>query len=365
MEPIKKIVFTVTNDLTYDQRMHRICTSLAQQGYRVLLIGFFKKRSIKTGEKLFQQKRVKVFFKKGKFFYLEYNLKLFFTLLFSKFDIYCAIDLDTLVPVFLNARIKRKPIVYDAHEYFTELPEIVTRPRIKKFWLRIEKIFLPRIKYNYTVGGCIAKELSNKYQTKFEVIRNVPVLTHTDTHPNHSNYLLYQGALNLGRGIQQMMQAMEFISLDLYIAGEGDLSEELRIFHSKLVYKERIRFLGYVKPDELKKITASAFAGINLVENLGLSYYFSLSNKFFDYIHAGVPQITMDFPEYTKLNKEYDVALLVDNIEPQTLTTAFQNLIQNPELYQRLASNTEIAKAELNWQIEEKKLIQFYQAIGT
>ncbi len=363
MGKIKKIVFTVTNDITYDQRMERICTTLSENNYDVYLIGFLKKRSVKLETKTYKQTRLPVLFKKGKLFYLEFNFKLFWYLLFKRFDIYCGIDLDTLLPVFLNARLKGKLIVYDAHEYFTELPEIVDRPIIKKMWLRLEKYLLPKIKYNYTVGAAIGEILSQKYQQPYTIIRNVPV--YQEEKENHfiQNYILYQGALNKGRGLEPLMQAMAFIDAELYIAGEGDLSAELRDFASTLPHANKIRFLGYVRPSELKKYTLEAKIGVNFIENIGLSYYYSLSNKFFDYIHAGLPQITMDYPEYASLNAKYHVALLIADLKPNIIATSVNSLLQDAMFYSQLKQNTVIAAKELNWQKEELSLIQFYDGV--
>lgn len=360
---MKKIVFTVTNDLTYDQRMNRICNSLVRAGYQVTLVGFLKKRSIKTETQPFEQVRLRVFFKKGKLFYLEYNFRLFWWLLFRNFDIYGGVDLDTLAPVFFNAKVKGRPVVYDAHEYFTELPEIVDRPLIKQFWVRMERFFLPRIQYNYTVGYSIAETLSNKYRQPYAVIRNVPL---PETEPGESvkeNYILYQGALNTGRGLENLMLAMKNIDSLLYIAGEGDLSNELRTFAASLEYRDKIRFLGYIRPTELKKITRSARIGVNLVENKGLSYYYSLSNKFFDYIQAGIPQVTMNFPEYQRLNDQYSVAVLIDRPGVDEITGALKKLLTEQDVYSELQKNTFVAKQELNWEKEEIRLIEFYQQI--
>ena len=362
---MKKIVFTVTNDLTYDQRMQRICGTLAENGYDITLVGFMKKRSVKTEPRNFKQVRLFVFFKKGKLFFLEYNFRLFWWLLFHSFDIYCGIDLDTLLPVFIISKLKRKTCVYDAHEYYTELPEIVHRPIIKKFWISLEKFLLPKIKHNYTVGNAIAEALSEKYKQKYEVIRNVPLLNDTLVNNQKTqNYILYQGALNQGRGLENLMQAMSEINADLYIAGEGDLSKELRNHASKLPHADKIRFLGYIRPTELIKFTSEAKLGINLVENRGLSYYYSLSNKFFDYIHAGKPQVSMNFPEYKQLNDQYNVALLIDDTTPSSIANAVNQLLNDHALYLLLQQNTSKAKSELNWQLESKKLIQFYTTIG-
>ncbi|MBC8046077.1 MAG: glycosyltransferase [Fimbriimonadaceae bacterium] len=360
---MRKIIFTVTNDLTYDQRMQRICTTLANAGYAVTLIGFLKNRSVRTDDRNFEQVRLKVFFKKGKLFFIEYNMKLFFWLLFKRFDIYCGIDLDTLIPVFINAKLKGKPNVYDAHEYYTELPEIVDRPLIKKIWLLVEKTLLPRIKYNYTVGNTIADILSKKYKRDYVVIRNVPVLKDNATVTDKENSIIYQGALNKGRGIENLMLAMKDVDATLYIAGQGDLSIKLRTMANSLDHKDKIRFLGYVRPEELKQYTNKAKIGVNLVENMGLSYYYSLSNKFFDYIHAGIPQVTMNFPEYAGLNTAFNVAVLIDDLVPETINNAINRLLNDEVLYHQLQLNTQKAKTELNWQQEEKKLIQFYKTI--
>lgn len=363
MERLKRIVFTVTNDLNYDQRMQRISTSLQKAGFAVTLVGFLKKRSIKTEPRTFHQVRLRLLFKKGKLFYIEYNFRLFWWLLFRRFDIYGGIDLDTLLPVFLNARLKGKPVVYDAHEYFTELPEIVDRPLIKKMWLRLERFLLPKIKYNYTVGQKIAEVLQQKYKQPCAVIRNVPLLQEAQSDVIRKNNVIYQGALNKGRGIENLMLAMKDVDAELLIAGEGDLSAELREMAAGLPHKNKIRFLGYVRPDTLRNITAETKVGVNLVENLGLSYYYSLSNKFFDYIHAGLPQVTMNFPEYAALNDQYKVAILIEGTAPETIAAAVNKLLLDEQLYSELRINTQTAKLKLNWQEEEKKLLNFYQNI--
>src|SRR5262245_47943057 len=147
----KKIVLTVTNDLSFDQRMDRICTSLHNAGYVVLLVGRRLKHSRVLVEKPYAQKRLKCFYNKGKLFYAEYNLRLFFYLMFSmSFDAVCAIDLDTILPAFFAARIKGKKIVYDAHEYFTEVPEVIDRPAVKKVWEKVAAFTIPKVSHAYT-----------------------------------------------------------------------------------------------------------------------------------------------------------------------------------------------------------------------
>jgi hypothetical protein len=153
---LKKIYFTVTNDLVYDQRMKRICTSLVQAGYAVTLVGRKRSSSPPLTTASYKQKRLHCWFQKGKWFYAEYNARLFFYLLFKKMDAICAIDLDTILPCLHISRIKKIQRIYDAHELFTGLKEVATRPSVLRAWTRIEKKAVPKFRHGYTVSESIA-----------------------------------------------------------------------------------------------------------------------------------------------------------------------------------------------------------------
>ena len=363
----KTIFFTVTNDLVFDQRMIRICTSIAQNGYSVTLVGRKKKLSKNLDKRIYQQKRLKCIFEKGKLFYLEYNLRLFWLLLFSNFDAVCSIDLDTLVPGYLVSRLKRRICVYDAHEFFTEVPEVIHRPLVKAIWEAIGKLIIPRLKNCYTVCESLSEVFFEKYKTKFTVIRNVPFKKESlvpKQQKSVEKIILYQGALNEGRGLEQAILAMKNInSAKLWLAGEGDLSEELRALVKAHQLGEKVIFLGYLKPKKLEELTEQATIGLNLLVNKSLNYYYSLANKAFDYIQAEVPAIHMNFPEYQKLNAEYEVAKLIDDLEPETIAKAINDLLENRQLYQRLITNCKEAKAVYIWENEEQKLLDFYKNV--
>lgn len=362
----KKIICTVTNDLTYDQRMIRICHSLSSAGYEVLLVGRKKRDSADLMKKSFQQKRFHCWFEKGKFFYLEFNTRLFLFLLFHSFDIINSVDLDTLLPGFLIARLRRKKLVYDAHEYFTEVPEVVRRPRIQKIWEGLAGRILPKLRYAYTVGPALAQIMGGKYGLPFEVIRNVPFRTSTlpMSEKPDPKIILYQGVLNEGRGLEYAIEAMQHLDhMELWLAGEGDLSQQLRAQARELRLEEKVKFLGYLRPEELVNITARAFVGLNLLENKGLSYYYSLANKCFDYIQAGLPSLQMDFPEYRKLQEEYGPFVLLEKLEVHAIARAVRQLEADKEGYDNLKENCLKAREELNWEEEEKKLLAFYDQL--
>jgi len=359
---MKKIIFTVTNDLSYDQRMDRICTTLAQEGFEVLLVGRQRKKSIDLSPKVYTQKRLPCFFEKGKLFYLEYNIRLFIYLLGCKFDILCAIDLDTIAPCFFAGRIKGKKLVYDSHEYYTEVIEVVRRPKIQKFWSRVEAYFVPNYDAWYTVSESIARIYNAKYSADFKVIRNVARLENYGMPDPSEKYLIYVGAVNEGRGLEQTIRAMQHIDMPLYICGDGDIYDQLVNLVKSLKLENKVKMLGYILPDQLKIYTRNAFAGILLLDDSSKSYYYSLANKFFDYIHAGIPQITIDFPEYRIINDTFHVAELIQLNESQIID-AVKRLDNDGNYYQLLKNNTVQARMKYNWQMEAQELVKIYHTI--
>lgn len=360
---MKQLFFTVTNDLSYDQRMNRICTSLAENGYDVTLVGYTRTASPPLKKEKYRQKRINCWFKKGKFFYAEYNARLFFYLLFQKVDAICAIDLDTILPCLRISKWKSIPRIYDAHELFTELKEVVTRPRIKKMWTRVEKHAVPKYKLGYTVSDGIAEEFNKRYAVRYGTIRNITRLRQLDNTPNSERFILYQGAVNEARAFEYLIPAMKLVDCRLVICGDGNFMPQLRSLINEYQLEGQIELKGMLAPDELWAISQQAYIGVAVAENEGMNQYLALPNKFFDYMHAGLPQVTMNFPEYIKMNKQYEVALLINDIQPKTIACALNNLLSDDVLHNRLRDNCLEARKELNWQNEEKKLLSFYQSV--
>lgn len=360
---MKRLVFGVTNDLNYDQRMIRICTSLASAGYSVTLVGRCWRNSPPLGLRPFNQKRLFCFTKKGKLSYLEYNLRLFFFLLFHKTDAVCAIDLDTILPFYFVSRIKRLPRIYDAHELFCEMKEVVTRPRIYNIWKRVERFTVPKFRYGYTVNRPIAREFEKLYGVQYAVIRNVPLLQPLIIPVKTEKYLLYQGAVNEGRSFETLIPAMQYVNARLIICGDGNFMRQAHELVQQYRLENKVIFKGRLLPDELQQYTRQAWMGITIFENTGLSNYYSLGNRFFDYLHAGLPQVCVNYPAYKEINNQYDVAVLIDDLYPPAIAGAVNELLHNEALYTSLQQNCLKARQVFNWQEEEKKLLDFYKHI--
>lgn len=368
MSERKHIVLTVTNDLTYDRRMYRICTALVDAGFGVTLVGRIRKSSSPFTPGHFQTHRFRCFFNKGFLFYKEYNIRLFFYLMKLRFDIACACDLDTAMAVVLSSKLRGKKTVYDAHEYFSEVPELNHRPFVKAVWQWIGRLTIPRFDACYTVGAELANLMGQVYGVKFDVIRNIaPVQTSSDQPQNaieRKKIILYQGALNVGRGLEACVDSMSQLpDWTFWLAGEGDIAEQLKQQVREKGLEERVRFLGWVHPDELPALMAKARISINLREKESLNDYYSLPNKFFDAIHAQLPSIHMAYPEYQHIVSKYPCAILIDEVRVEAIVNAVRFLDEHPEVWAELVEGCRKASAAFTWEKETQKLIQIYHSL--
>ena len=363
---MKKVIITVINDLATDQRVEKIANTLFQNNYDILLIGRKLPNSLPI-HRDYKVQRIRLFFNKVKLFYLEYNLRIFFKLLFLKKDILLSNDLDTLLGNFFVSKLTKTPVVYDSHELFTEVPELIHRPKTKAIWEYLENKLLPKITHCYTVCDSIANYYNTKYSTSFKVIRNIPVLNaHSEDYSTEGldiedkTVLIYQGAINVGRGIELMIDAMKHLPDDyiLLIAGDGDLFESIqnRVIENKL--QDCIKVLGKITPVQLKSLTKKAHLGLSLEENIGMSYKFALPNKLFDYIHAEIPVLVSNLPEMANIVKNYNIGEILKNRTPRAIAEQIMSF-KNKSFTKQLI----IAKKDLNWNHESTKLLTIFNEI--
>jgi glycosyltransferase involved in cell wall biosynthesis len=356
-----RILIFATTDLVSDQRVHRTSTTLQQEGHSVLVIGRRLAGTPKIIERSYSIKLFKMVFKKGFLFYFFFNIRIFFYLLFHKFDLVCSNDLDTLLGSKLGCKLKKKPIVYDSHEYFTEVPELINRPLVRRIWLTIERLCLKRLKYSSTVSTSIAQEYNKKYGVEMEVIRNLPIRNENFGHKSIRPIIIYQGVLNKGRGLEL---AIEMIyNLPCYymiIVGSGDLELKLRKMVIEKDLVDRVEFRGRLPYDKLHMLTSEACLGLSLEEDLGLNYRYALPNKLFDYIQAQVPVLVSDLPEMVKIVEEFGVGIVAKTRNPKELADQVANYMENKSLKEDTIERLNIACNRLVWENEKHKLIELY-----
>ena len=196
------------------------------------------------------------------------------------------------------------------------------------------------------------------------MVRNLPKLNAEKPQPDKSDrFIIYQGAVNEGRSFETLIPAMKDIDARLVVCGNGNFFEQAKKLIKKHKVEHKVEMKGYVLPQQLCKITPKAYAAVMLFENTGLNQYYSLANRFFDYINAGIPQVCVAYPEYEAINDKYGVAYLIYNTNPETIAKAVNNLLSDDVLYQKLQENAMKAREELNWLSEEKVLIAFYNQL--
>lgn len=345
--------------------MQRICGSLSKNGYQVLLVGRSIKGQPTLSNQPFEQHRLNCWSQKGPQMYLEFNLRLFFFLLFRPADLFCAIDLDTILPVYFASLIRGKKRVYDAHEYFTQQKEVISRPAIQKVWKAIEGFSLRRFPLGYTVNHWIAGAFQAEYGVNYAVVRNLPKLT--DAAKALANgeqpFFIYQGAVNHGRCFETLIPAMHWVDAVLRIYGTGNFINETLSIINKQSLEYKVAIIEPQAPTILQQITPQAFAGITLFEAQGHNQYHSLANRFFDYIMAGIPQICVDYPEYRTINDQWEIALMIPDTRPETIAAGMNKLLGDSVLYHRLKQNCQKSRMVLNWESEEQVLLAFYRNI--
>ena len=363
----QRIFISVINDLRADQRIHRIASTLQTADYEVHVVGLKRKNEAKLEPRAYQTHRLNMWFRRGKGFYLEYNLRLFFFLLFKRATLLNANDLDTLLANSLVAFLKRIPLVYDSHEYFTELPELVHRPRTRSIWVLLERLLFPRLRHVYTVNDSLARAYEQKYDVPVSVIRNLPVLQTTPStiFPKSSSpfILLYQGSLNVGRGLELMVQAIQYLpECVLHIIGRGDKMSYLQDLASQQPNPNRIVFKGFVPFEELHPHTCQAHIGLSLEEDLGANYHYSSPNKVYDYIQAHVPVLVSDLPEMRRVVEMHGVGeiLPVEKRSPKGLAEVIEGFLSNQERYREYVEKCRAAAGELCWEKEREKLLEIY-----
>ena len=394
------IIVAVTNDLVTDQRVDRTCRALSADGWRVTLVGRRLPHSPELAPRGYAVRRMRLLFRRSAAFYAEYNIRLFLLLLFSRADAVFSNDTDTLAACCLAACLRCKPLYYDAHELFPDVPELQGRPRVQNVWKWIERKALPHVTQAFTVSQSVADEYRRRYGIEMTVVRNVPdssqsnslirkcvnslvkdshIHTLTQSHIQAfsilNSQLLYQGAVNIGRGIREMIDVLPLLpDCRLVVAGDGDLLEQMKAYAAALPWHDRVEFLGRVQPDRLRALTAQATLGLCLLEDLGLNYRYSLPNRIADFAQAGVPVLATDFPEIRRVIEEYGTGTLVEPLPADKEGEAYRQYLARlaeavraalrhwrdmPEQeYRRRFAR---AADELNWQHEQKKLLASMQ----
>lgn len=369
-----RAIVSVTNDLYTDNRVNKVCLFLVDQGYDVTLVGRLRSDSKPLQERPYRTKRFKLSWEKGAMFYAAYNFRLFCYLLTHRANLLVSNDLDTLLANYAASKFKPMTrLVYDSHEYFTEVPELQGRPKVKKTWEAIENWIFPKLQTVYTVNESIADLYREKYKKEIRVVRNVSPRWHPLEHvskkelavPEDKFLIIMQGAgINIHRGAEEAVEAMKLVdNAVLLIVGDGDVIEELKKYVKDYDLQKKVLLFGKRPYQEMMAYTQLADVGLTLDKPNNLNYRFSLPNKVFDYIHAGTPIICTDLVEVSGIVCKHDIGLVLDVLTPQNLADKINHLIAHPEEVAKFKENCNHAAQIENWEEETKVLNEIYPRV--
>ena len=366
---MKRVILSVTEDLYTDQRMDKMSLFLHKKGFDVTLVGRCYGDSPVLEKRPYKTKRLRLLFRKGSIFYAEYTIRLLFYLLFKKCDLLVANDLDTLLPNYLVSKWRKKPLVYDSHEYFCGELSVVSKPISYKVWHGIEKFCFPKLKTVITVSQSIVDQYEKEYGIRPYLVRNIPpaatpLVTATRQSlqmPDDKTVLLLQGSgINEGRGGEEIVQAMQYLpDCHLFIVGNGTVLPQLKRMSAEMNLQDRITFVPRQTPENLFNYTSLADMGMAIDTDQSANLRFSLPNKIFDYIKAGLPMVVSNLVERARIVRQYKVGTIAESVTPEALAAAVKEL-SDPELLAQCRENCKTAARELTWENEEKVLEQVY-----
>ncbi|MBK9176087.1 MAG: glycosyltransferase [Flavobacteriales bacterium] len=365
-----RAIVCVTNDLSTDNRVHRTCTVLRELGYEVLLVGRTLPGSLPL-QRPYATKRLGLLCREGPLFYAEYNLRLFLLLLFKRASLIVANDLDTLLACFL-AKGKRA-LVYDSHEFFTEVPELQSRAA-RKVWLSIERWIFPKLKHVSTVNGSIANAYRERYGVPVEVVRNIPMHRELGPLPSRKELqlpddrfiLILQGSgINVDRGGEEAVLAMkELPDALLLIIGGGDAWPVLERLVKEDRLEDRVRLLPRMPYEHMMQYTRNADLGLSLDKDTSLNYRYSLPNKLFDYFRAHIPALVSELPEVAGLVRRYEAGIVIPRVEPGLIAAEVRRLIPDHARREALRLRAIFAASELDGEREKEALKAFLQRVA-
>lgn len=368
---MNRVIVSVINDLVTDQRVNKSCLTLQKMGYEVLLVGRKQRKSPPMDARPYASHRMRLLFEKGPLFYAEYNIRLFFFLLFHRSHLLLSNDLDTALPNYFNSRLKGIRMIYDSHEYFTETPELVTRPRVQKVWKRIEGFVVPRLKEMITVCDSIAELFHEQYGVDCHVVRNIPPRAALPPKgdkgaldlPEDRHLLVLQGSgINIQRGAEELVEAMRYLDdCFLMVIGGGDVLPALKQMVVDFKIEDRVRFLPRMPYQQMMAYTQLAELGFVLDKDTNLNYRFCLPNKLFDFIQAGVPIVASQLVEVGKIIRKYDIGLFIPDHDPKSIAATIRQGLEDAESRARWQRGLSKAAEELCWENEQQTLMEIYK----
>ena len=299
------------------------------------------------------------------------------------YDYIWADDLPDLKPALKLKKILGSKVIYDSHEIFVEtlnqcfpskavfykhILHIICLAIMKTLGRITERKMLEKVDRFVTTCESYKKFFIAKYKsTDISIVMNCPRynqnvrpydLRGAFKIPQDGQILVFQGKLIPARALHETVEAMIYVKSNVYliIVGDGMLQGALEKYVEDQKLGDRVYFTGRVKSSEMVNYAAGANAGINLQPSVNLSKYYGSTNKFFEYMHAGIPMIVSDTPENKMIMERYNMGVFVNNCyNSHEIADAIDKLFEMN--FSKFKDNCKEAAMEYNWENQEKVIL--------
>jgi glycosyltransferase involved in cell wall biosynthesis len=179
--------------------------------------------------------------------------------------------------------------------------------------------------------------------------------------------ILHLGQMGAGRGLETFLGAMVEVAppaVAVFLGGGAfAYRERLRSLAEGLGIGQRVFFHDPVPPVDIYRYASSATIGVALIESACLSYRYTLPNKSFEYLHAGLPVVASDIPEMAAIVRDYKVGEIFHEGDSRELADVINKLLASPELLAYYRQMSLLATQELTWSKESPRLVNIYERL--
>ena len=370
-----RICMVAFTDLNFDYRIYREATSLRRAGHQVAIVASSFNSAPLKGWNGFEIYPIPLDRSRSlRRLYPLFWQRAYPLLVDTHPDAYHAHDLDSLWPAVRAAQRLDLPIVYDAHEFWTEQSSLVNRPLVRSCWSLLERRLIRRVDRIITVSGSIAQALKERYRLdEVVVLRNLPIFRHkvqsnlirkTLDLPDDRPIVLYQGGFLTENGLREQIEAASGLTAALVLIGDGPSEQALRNQVRAAGLDDQVYFIPRVPFHQLHDYTCSADLGLCLIKGTGKSFYYSLPNKLFEYMMAGLPILASNFPEMQRIVHETRTGATVDPTNIAAIREQIAAFLDNAEQRGACAKASLQAARHYNWERESVQLTQLYATLA-
>lgn len=296
-------------------------------------------------------------------------------------DVYHANDLDTL-EICGSVAVKRNAgLVYDSHELWLESSRylIATHPINRLRLKRIEQKYVPLADAVIAVTPLRGQKMRQMYPSmkNLEIVENAPKKL-TELPPTgrlramvnadpDTIIALYQGVICPERGLEELLTAAKLTrnpAVIFVIIGMDTWNGTLQKMALDMGLENKVLFLHPVPSEKLPEITVDADMGFILFRNTCLNHYYSLPNKLYEYMMAGVPIISSNFPELQRVLTTVESGITVNPDSPEAISSAVEKLAGDPAMRKRMKDNGRAAAlSRYNWKPQSEILRDLYRKL--